>query len=351
VVKRHGDEWATAENIVSNGPFLLEKLDNDASKMHFVRNPNYHGRVTGNVMRVEALYFRQPTGWQHHLALYAQDLIDTVPMLNWGREGFELARRRHLSEYNQNPLFTTFIYCFDTTRPPFDDVRVRQAFAMTNDRAQALARFGTKISQPTFGGFIPPEMPGHSPDLALPFAPDRARQRLAEAGYPDGKGFPTVEMAQFYVPGGDDSNRHSIEQWQRELGVQISYQVLEWTAYWRHLAHETPNIMAISGLGTYGDPDAFMRQSFRTMQKLSGWHHPDYERLIAQASHSSNHGERLRFYQQADTLLIWEAALIPVSYQDAAFLTKPWVKHMPHSPVTASTFWKNVVLAPASTEG
>ncbi len=262
-----------------------------------------------------------------------------------------MARRRHLGEYNQNPLFTTFIYCFNVTRPPFDDIRVRQAFAMTCDRAQALARLGTEISQPTFGGFIPPEMPGHSPDLALPFDPDRARQRLADAGYPGGKGFPTVEFSQFFVPGGDDGPRYYVEQWQRELGIRISYQALEWTAYWRHLAHAKPHIMGISGLGTYGDPDAFMRQSFRTMQKLSGWHHPEYERLIAQASRSSNQDERMHFYRQADALLIWEAPLIPVSYHDAAFLTKPWVKHMSHSPVTAYTFWKNVVLDPAPTVG
>ncbi len=83
MVERHGDDWAIAENIVSNGPFLLERWDTDAGKMHFVRNPNYHGRATGNVMHVEALYFRQPTEWQHQLALYDQDLIDTVPMLNW----------------------------------------------------------------------------------------------------------------------------------------------------------------------------------------------------------------------------------------------------------------------------
>ena len=77
--------------------------------------------------------------------------------------------------------------------------------------------------------------------------------------------------------------------------------------------------------------------------------HPEYERLIAQASRSLNQDERLRFYRQADALLICEAPLIPMSYHDPAFLAKPRVKRMPHSPVSAYTFWKNVVLDPVPT--
>ena len=58
--------------------------------------------------------------------------------MNWGREGFTRARRQHPAEYVQCPILTTFVFCFDVTRPPFDDVRVRQAFAMTFDRASSL---------------------------------------------------------------------------------------------------------------------------------------------------------------------------------------------------------------------
>jgi ABC-type oligopeptide transport system substrate-binding subunit len=345
VVERHGDAWATAENIVSNGPFMFERWDSDGEKMHFVRNPAYRGRFSGNVTRVEATYFRQPSGWRHYLELYEQDHLDILITLNWGRDGFELARRRHLSEYVQSPLFTTFIYCFDTARPPFDDARVRQAFAMTFDREKALARFGTQVSRPTHGGFIPPGMPGHSPDIALAYNPDGARQLLVEAGYPQGKGFPEVELAQFYSPSAEESGRYYAEQWRQTLGIPITYQILEWTAYWRHLAYGSPHIMVMSGGGSYGDPDAFMRQSIRTMQKLTGWHHPGYERIIDEAGRSQDQNERLRLYQQADALLMQEAPIFAAGYQDSAFLAKPWVKRMPLSPVRAGVFWKDIVLA------
>ena len=346
VVERYGDAWATAEHIVSNGPFLLDRWDAGADIMHFKRNPAYHGRVSGNVARVEAHYFRQPGGWQHQLELYEQDHVDILIIMNWDREGFAAARRRHHSEYGQCPLFTTFIYCFDTTRPPFNDVRVRQAFAMALDRQQAFAQFRTPVSLPTYGGFIPPGMPGHSADIGLDYDPQRARQLLAEVGYPGGRNFPEVELARFYAPDAEEGDSYNVEQWRQELGIPITYRILEWTAYWRRLAHETPHIMVMNGVGTYGDPDAFMRQSFHTMQKLTGWHHPDYEQLIAQAGSSPNQDERLRLYRQADALLIQEAPLIPMSYHDTAYLAKPWVKQMPHSPVSVGTFWKDVVLEP-----
>ena len=126
-------------------------------------------------------------------------------------------------------------------------------------------------------------MPGHSPDIGLRYDLTCARQLLGEAGYPNGEGFPDVELAAFYTSSGHDEMQSYADQWSQSLGIFVRSRVLEWTAYWRYVATGSPHIMAMSGLGTYGDPDAFMRQSLRTVQKLTGWQHPDYERLIAEA--------------------------------------------------------------------
>jgi oligopeptide transport system substrate-binding protein len=346
VIERYGDAWASAEHVVSNGAFLLERWDRAGDKMHFMRNPTYHGRAAGNVERVEAYYFRQAAGWQGQLDLYEQDRIDILLILNWSRAGFETARRRHLAEYAQSPLFTTFGFCFDTRRPPFDDRRLRQAFAMSFEQTQAIAQLGRGIEKPTLGGFIPPGMPGHSPAIGLPFDPDRARQLLAEAGYPGGKEFPAIELAQFYTAGGDESCRYHVSQWRQQLGVTVTYKILEWTAYWRYLSQGSPHIMAMNGVPTYGDPDAFLRQSFRTVQTLSGWRHPDYDNLIDKASRSQDQRERLQLYQQADALLMQEAPIIPSIYHDTAYLAKPWVKQLVFSPLGTGGCWKDIVLAP-----
>lgn len=346
VVERFGDAWARAEHIVSNGPFVLERWDAGGDRMHFVRNPAYHGRRSGNVARVEARYFRQPSAWQGYLDMYERDEVDLLLVLNWSRDGFETARRLHLSEYKQCPLFTTFIYCFDTRRPPFDDIRVRQAFAMTVDREQAAARLGMASNRPTHGGFIPPGMPAHSPAIGLAYDTVRARQLLAEAGYPDGKGLPPIEMAQFYSPSGEELCSFFISRWRQELGVEMTHRVMEWTAYWRHIAQGSPHIMGMNGAPTYGDPDAFMRQSIRTVQKLTGWRHSGYEELIEGAGRSPVQRERLQLYQQADALVMQQAPFFAASYHDMAYLAKPWVKQPGISPLGTGGGWKDIVLEP-----
>ena len=124
------------------------------------------------------------------------------------------------------------------------------------------------------------------------------------------------------------------------------YQILEWTAYWRYLSQGSPHIMGMNGGPTYGDPDAYLRQAFRTVQALTGWRHPDYDRLIDQAGRAQDQSQRLQLYQQADALLMQEAAILPALYHDAAYLAKPWVRQIVFSPLGLSGFWKNIVLAP-----
>ncbi len=351
MVAHWGDAWATPSHVVSNGPFLLERWDAAGDVMHFVRNPAYHGRSAGNLGQVEALYFRQPVGWQTYLELYEQDRIDILTLLNWTREGFAWARRRHPDEYWQYPLFTTYINCFDTRRPPFDDARVRQALAMTFDREQTTILGGADITKPPYGGFIPPGMPGHSPAIGLPYDPERARWLLAEAGYPGGRGCPPVEMLQFYTPDCDVVTHYQASHWLQQLGITVNHRSLEWTAYWRSISQESPHLMGMNGGPTYGDPDAYLRQAFRTTQTLTGWSHPDYERLIDQAGRTQSQGERLQLYQQADALLMQEAPLFPARYHDNAYLAKPRVRLYPSSPLGGGGYWKDVLLAPRAGAG
>ncbi len=86
---------------------------------------------------------------------------------------------------------------FDVRRPPFDDARVRQALTLATDReALADSALQGRVA-PATGGLSPQGMPGHVPNIALPYAPERARQLLAEAGYAGGRGFPPVYALAF----------------------------------------------------------------------------------------------------------------------------------------------------------
>ena len=105
----------------------------------------------------------------------------------------EQARQQHTSEYFGMPEASTNFVNFDVRFPPFDDVRVRQAFAHAVDRATMAEVALRGAVSPATGGLVPPGLPGHSAGIGLPYDPERAQRLLAEAGYADGHGFPTIE--------------------------------------------------------------------------------------------------------------------------------------------------------------
>ncbi|HSM57658.1 MAG TPA: ABC transporter substrate-binding protein [Candidatus Sulfomarinibacteraceae bacterium] len=187
-VQRYGEAWAEAGNLISNGPFRLVKWQ-PQERLIFERNPFYHGRFEGNVSRVE-LQIRH--SWTTALAAYERGELDVLSTSDAPVEAFQLARQRHLSDYISVPLLKTYFLAFNVNREPFRDRRVRQALALAIDR-ELLADMtlqGTLF--PATGGMIPQGVAGHVPGLNPPYDPQQARALLAEAGFPDGRHFPTV---------------------------------------------------------------------------------------------------------------------------------------------------------------
>ena len=123
------------------------------------------------------------------------------------------------------PSLQTYYVGFDVSRPPFDDPRVRQAFALATDR-HMLAHVAMRGHEfPATGGFVPVGMPGHAAGISLPYDPGRARRLLAEAGYRSGCGFPVVEAL-----GARDRQPLSSSlqaQWRENLEVEIHWELLE----------------------------------------------------------------------------------------------------------------------------
>ena len=176
-VEAHGEDWTHAGNLVSNGAFILESRDQGES-MVLARNPAYHGNFKGNLQQVEL-----SSGIRKSLVLqkYESGNLDVLGLFDLPPSEWDRARRQHAGEYVSSPKSATYYVGFDVSRPPFDDARVRWAFAMATDKTQlATAVFGGYWF-PAMGGFVPPGMPGHSSNIGLLYNPDGARQLLAGA--------------------------------------------------------------------------------------------------------------------------------------------------------------------------
>ncbi|RME42553.1 MAG: hypothetical protein D6791_17465 [Chloroflexi bacterium] len=341
VVETHGDRWTDAQHLVTNGPFRLLTWERGAS-LSLTRNPSYHGQCEGNVQQVEILVGQEGANL---LALYGKDDLDILPlagMTNLAPDEVDAARQRHAADYISLPELNTAGIGFDVSRPPFNDRRVRRAFALAVDRRWWADEVHRGQFFPGTGGFVPPGMPGHSPDIGLPYDPEQARRLMAEAGYPDGDAFPCVTLVLPDAARATAAFEQLQQHWQAALSVEIACETMEWGAF-ELVKERLPHLFFQGWAADYPDPDNFLRVGLLYHQ--AEWRNEKYSRLVEQARRLTDQAARMKLYRQADRILVEEAVFLPLAYVRSHLLLKPWVKKYPLLPMK-SWFWKDVVIEP-----
>jgi oligopeptide transport system substrate-binding protein len=335
VVELHGKAWAETEHIVTNGSFRLEAW-NWGESVVLSRNPEYHGRFKGNLQRVELFPLAE---WSARLQMYETGGLDVLGITFFPPDERENARQRYAGEYFSAPTLETYYVAFDASRPPFDDVRVRRAFGMATDRKTLADVVMQGYVSPATGGFVPPGMPGHSPNIGLPYDPAQARQLLAEAGYPGGRGFPVVDAYAFRAI--ESRSEYLRAQWRENLGVEIAWETIDWAAFLDRLGKEPPHLFNAMWSADYPDPDNFLRVGYA--RTWAGWRNETYDRLVEKARRVADQEERMKLYRHAERILVEEAPILPLAYERDHLLVKPWVKRYPTSGIKTA-FWKDVVI-------
>jgi len=339
IVETNGEAWTEVGNIVTSGPFKLTAWDRGTS-MILTHNPEYHGQFKGNVQQVELSLLAEPTV---RLELYETGSLDILDMTFFTSTELDRARQRHAGEYVTGPCLWTFSVKFDTSRAPFDDPLVRQAFTQAVDR-EALADVILRgHDSPATGGFIPPGMPGYSEGIGLPYNPARARQLLAGAGYPDGRGFPAIALLTRQIH--TLQARYLQAQWRDNLGIEVALasEAMEYGKLVDKLRQEQPNMFLVGWSADYPDPTDFLRAA--RSNDWPRWQNQAYDLLVEKARRVIALEERIALYRQADRILMEEAVLMPLYYAWRHLLVKSWVKKYPTSALK-SWFWKDVVIEP-----
>jgi ABC-type oligopeptide transport system substrate-binding subunit/class 3 adenylate cyclase len=336
VVELHGEAWSEPEHIVTCGPFRLEAWQ-PGERMTLTRNPDYPGRFRGNLERVELLLSDLEPAVS--LEMYEGDQLDVVDVT-----AFEVDRVRQMyaGEYRRFPQLVTAYLQFDVSRAPFDDVRVRRAFALATDR-EALVKSARPNCFPATGGFVPPGMPGHLPGVGLAYNARRARQLLAEAGYPDGMGFPVIECVARTDQA--DLGENLQTQWQENLGVKIRWETVGWQAILARLGEQVPHVLIMGWMADYPDPDNFLRARIDHIQQQSGWRSEVYDSLVKRAQRSLDQGDRMKLYGEAEQILAEEAPIVPIFHTSVRLLVKSWVTRFPTTGLR-EWFLKDVVIRP-----
>ncbi len=328
-----GDKWWQPGSIVSNGPYCLKKFDPQHDSI-MERNPGYYGDFPGNAEPVEWTAFQDDSEITH---AYLDGQIDAA---FWGNR--KVSSEIPPEEIQVWPELGVFFIVFSPNAEPFNDLRIRKAFGFSLDRKRLYDKFSMPICR---GGLVPPGMPGHSPDMALPYDVPLARKLMAEAGYPQGRGFPAVKA--FGPAGGIDRFADFVQQWKEALGVEIEFEDTRPGDLTGWEKGDAAHIMIGNGWqADYPDPDNFLRQSDAITQlKRMGWQDAAFDRLVEEASRTSDRAKRMAMYRQADRQLVAEQALVlPISYGLEKNLFRPWVTNYQENLLGLINFHKLIIL-------
>ena len=214
------------------------------------------------------------------------------------------------------PSLSVTYYGFDTTRPPFNDVRVRRAFAAAVDwkRIVALSSDGTTVPATSM---VPPGIPGRSSqDFGPTFDPTAARAELAAAGYPGGVGFPTITMLST-GSGWDDAILTDLRQ---SLGIHVQVELMAFDTYFTRLASpQPPAFWSLSWVADYPGPNDFLGLLLGggSSNNYGHWDSAAFDQAIARAGSAdiaADPGAIRAAYDQAELLLQRDVPVIPVAY-------------------------------------
>jgi oligopeptide transport system substrate-binding protein len=316
VIRQHGDSWTKPENIVTNGPYTLEEWEHEY-KLILKSNPrHYEGKPA--VDNIQIFVVQEPTT---ALTLYETGELDYIEL-----PPVAIPHFKSHPEYRNKPQLRGYYYGFNVNKPPFNDVLVRQAFAHAIDRSR-IPKF-LKGGELPSSSWIPKGMFGYNESIGLKFDPQKARSLLAQAGYPNGKGFPQVTA----VFNTGDLNRFIGEfiqaQWKEHLNVHIDFESQEWKVFLSKLDLDPPQIFRLGWGADFPDPDNFMNLFIATSgNNRLNWSNPRYDELIAQGSALKKPEERKIVYDEAQKLLTEkEAAMIPLFVSAQNLLVKPYVQ-------------------------
>jgi oligopeptide transport system substrate-binding protein len=278
VVEPHPDDWFLPEHIVSNGPFVLKRwLVNDHIRLE--RNETYWGKTDVKTRAIDVLSNDNDTTV---LNMYLTHAIDWDPEMYPKELGKDLRKR---PDFKLSPALVVYYYKINTTRPPFNDRRVRKALNLAIDRAPIVERI-LGLGQPIAHTFVPPGIPGYeSPPSDVRLDPPAARALLAEAGHPDGKGVPEVGILYNTNQGHKAIAEYVADQLRKNLGIKANAYNQEWQSYLETVRGLDYDIARAAWVGDYLDPTTFL-ELFVTNggNNQTGFGSPLYDRLIRAAA-------------------------------------------------------------------
>lgn len=318
-IERDKRNWTRRPN--GTGPFKLQEW-RIGERVVLVPNERYHGEPKPTVSKVT---FNLAGG--SILTQYENNEIDVAYVGVNDIERIRDTSERLNKEFIEQPELSTSYVAFNTQQPPFDDVKVRQAFAMSIDKDR-IANVILRNLVPAANTILPPGLPGYSQNQqTLTYNPERAKQLLAESKY--GNRLPRVVM----TLSGQGANlgpttEAILEMWRQNLGVEVEVEQVETATFFQDVRRGRYQMWSLGWQADYPDPENFLDIHFASdsSQNATKYSNPQVDSLLSRARVERDTEVRYRLYREAEALILQDSPWIPLFHGAASVLVKPNVK-------------------------
>ena len=308
-IKQFGHDWIKPGKMVSNGPYLLKEWRLD-DYLLLQANPYYWRHVP--IQRIKVLPTNSSIACFNLFYSGKTDLVmdkTSIPPQLVG----DLKGKPY---FHSNSYGATSFLRFNVKRAPFTDVRVRKALAMALDKRDIVEKI-TRAGEPVADTLVPPGSAGYKSPGGLSHNVAAARQLLAEAGYPGGKGFPDVNLLYASRGSGGDYATELQALWRRDLGItSIHLRAQEWKVYLNTQSDIDFDMDIAAWIGDYNDPQTFL-DMFVTGggNNNTNWGDPTYDQLLATSENTADPAKRMQILEKMETILVDQGVpIVPVYF-------------------------------------
>jgi oligopeptide transport system substrate-binding protein len=312
-IKEFGSDWVKPGKMVSNGAYTLDEVK-PSSHIKIVKNKNYWdaAKVTIDTAIFDPSEDRATVLKRYRAGEF--DIIDDLPIdqLNWLRQN--MPKELHIA-----PYAGVYYYTFNTTKRPFNDVRVRQALAMALNREVLVQRITLAGELPAYG-FVPDGTANYtSQKVSWAKMTQAAREAAAtklmtEAGYGPSK--PLKFQLSYNTSENHKKIAVAIAAMWKKLGVEVDLVNTEAKVHFAKLRQGDFEMARVGWIADYNDAQnyLYLSQTSTKQQNYGRFSSPDYDKLMDQASVTSDERKRAELLEQAETILLKELPVLPIYF-------------------------------------
>lgn len=319
LIDKYGQkDWIqhAAGNGTGTGPFMVKQWRHNVN-MVLVPNPYYYGQKT-KLTEVDMAFVKdQSTAFRS----YQAGQYD----FTWNLTVTDQASARNLPGFKIVPILQTDALFFDNTRPPFNSLAVRQAFAYATDKA-TLVHAVFKDSVKPAPTIIPPGMPGYQPSYqGIPYDKDKAKA-LLQSVYPDVSKVPPITFSFPSSQVTQDEASALQQMWQTVLGIQVKLRPVELNAYNDETKKHEVQFGFTQWTADFPDPyDWLTLNLYSTADNNTGeWKDMTFDQLVTKADTLSGDA-RIMLYNQAEQIAISNVGWLPLDHQTETAIIPSWV--------------------------